>query len=158
MATHSSTLAWKIPWTEKPGRLQSMGSLGVGHLFSFHLFSFFIFFSIMVYYRIFFCFLSLQCCIGFFHATMWISHNHTYVPSLVGLPPLPPSHSSRSSQSAWLGSLCYIASHQPSTLHMIVYMLILLEVKWKSVSCVQFIVTPWTIQSMKFSRLEYWSE
>ena len=27
MATHSSTLAWKIPWTEKPGRLQSMGSL-----------------------------------------------------------------------------------------------------------------------------------
>ena len=25
MATHSSTLAWKIPWTEKPGRLQSMG-------------------------------------------------------------------------------------------------------------------------------------
>ena len=29
MATHSSTLAWKIPWTEEPGRLQSMGSLGV---------------------------------------------------------------------------------------------------------------------------------
>ena len=26
MATHSSTLAWKIPWTEEPGRLQSMGS------------------------------------------------------------------------------------------------------------------------------------
>ena len=25
MATHSSTLAWKIPWTEEPGRLQSMG-------------------------------------------------------------------------------------------------------------------------------------
>ena len=31
MATHSSTLAWKIQWTEKPGRLQSMGSLRVGH-------------------------------------------------------------------------------------------------------------------------------
>ena len=29
MASHSSTLAWKIPWTEEPGRLQSMGSLGV---------------------------------------------------------------------------------------------------------------------------------
>ena len=27
MAPHSSTLAWKIPWTEKPGRLQSIGSL-----------------------------------------------------------------------------------------------------------------------------------
>ena len=31
MAPHSSTLAWKIPWTKEPGRLQSMGSLGVGH-------------------------------------------------------------------------------------------------------------------------------
>ena len=31
MATHSSTLAWKIPWTEKPGRQQSMGSQRVGH-------------------------------------------------------------------------------------------------------------------------------
>ena len=31
MTPHSSTLAWKIPWTEEPGRLQSMGSLRVGH-------------------------------------------------------------------------------------------------------------------------------
>ena len=31
MATHSSILAWKIPWTEEPGRLQSMGSRRVGH-------------------------------------------------------------------------------------------------------------------------------
>ena len=31
MATHSSTLAWKIPWTEKPSRLQSMGSQRDGH-------------------------------------------------------------------------------------------------------------------------------
>ena len=31
MATHSSILAWKIPWTEEPGRLQSMGSQRVGH-------------------------------------------------------------------------------------------------------------------------------
>ena len=31
MATHSRTLAWKIPWTEEPGRLQSMGSLRVGY-------------------------------------------------------------------------------------------------------------------------------
>ena len=30
-ATHSGTLAWKIPWTEEPGRLQSMGSQRVGH-------------------------------------------------------------------------------------------------------------------------------
>ena len=31
MATHSSTLAWKIPWMEEPGRLQSMGSRRVRH-------------------------------------------------------------------------------------------------------------------------------
>ena len=31
MATHSSILAWKIPWTEEPGRQQSMGSQRVGH-------------------------------------------------------------------------------------------------------------------------------
>ena len=31
MAPHSSTLAWKIPWMEEPGGLQSVGSLGVGH-------------------------------------------------------------------------------------------------------------------------------
>ena len=31
MAPHSSTLAWKIPWMEEPGRQQSMGSLRVGH-------------------------------------------------------------------------------------------------------------------------------
>ena len=31
MAIHSSILAWKIPWTEEPGRLQSMGSQRVGH-------------------------------------------------------------------------------------------------------------------------------
>ena len=44
MVTHSSTLAWRIPWMEEPGRLQSMGSLGVGHdcdfTFTFHLHAF----------------------------------------------------------------------------------------------------------------------
>ena len=35
MATHSSTLAWKIPWMEEPGRLQSMGWLRVGRNFTF---------------------------------------------------------------------------------------------------------------------------
>ena len=35
MAIHSSTIAWKIPWTEEPGRLQSMGSRRVGHDFTF---------------------------------------------------------------------------------------------------------------------------
>ena len=35
MVTHSSTLAWKIPWTEEPGRLQSLGWQRVGHDFTF---------------------------------------------------------------------------------------------------------------------------
>ena len=42
MAPHSSTLAWKIPWTEELGGLQSMGSLGVGHdsfTFTFHFYA-----------------------------------------------------------------------------------------------------------------------
>ena len=46
MAPHSSTLAWKIPWVEEPGRLQSMGLRRVGHdlvtsfsLFTFHFYA-----------------------------------------------------------------------------------------------------------------------
>ena len=35
MAPHSSTLAWRIPWMEEPGGLQSMGSLGIRHDFTF---------------------------------------------------------------------------------------------------------------------------
>ena len=38
MATHSSTLAWKIPWTKEPGRLQSLGSQRVGHVWATSLF------------------------------------------------------------------------------------------------------------------------
>ena len=41
MATHSGTLAWRIPWTEKPGVLQSMGSQRVGHDWMTHTFTFF---------------------------------------------------------------------------------------------------------------------
>ena len=40
MAPHSSTLAWRIPWTEEPGGLQSMGLLRVGHLLSDFTFTF----------------------------------------------------------------------------------------------------------------------
>ena len=36
MAPHSSTLAWKIPWTEEPGGLQSMGSQLIDFTFTFH--------------------------------------------------------------------------------------------------------------------------
>ena len=44
MAPHSSTLAWKIPWTEEPCGLQSMGSQGVGHDWAIHFLSFYSYF------------------------------------------------------------------------------------------------------------------
>ena len=47
MATHSSVLAWRIPWTEEPGRLQSMGSQRVSHDLATSL-SFLSFFSVIV--------------------------------------------------------------------------------------------------------------
>ena len=39
MATHSSTLGWRIPWTEEPGKLQSMGSQRVGFNLATHTYS-----------------------------------------------------------------------------------------------------------------------
>ena len=42
MANHSSILAWRIPCTEKPGRLQSMGSQGVRHDWATSIFNYFI--------------------------------------------------------------------------------------------------------------------
>ena len=89
MVTQSSTLAWRIPWTEEPGGLQSTGSQRVGHD-----------------------------CVTEFHFSMkWISRMHTYIPSPLDLPSMAPhqSHPSRSSQSTELSPLCYIAaSHQLS--------------------------------------------
>ena len=66
--------------------------------------------------------IALQCCVGFCHTTMWVSHNYICSPSLLSLPLVPPPHPSRSSQRARLDSLSYIAtSHQLSLLHMRVY-------------------------------------
>ena len=79
MATLSSILAWKIPWTEERGELQSMGSNKVGH--------------------------------------NWVHTPRTYT-----------AEREREVKS-----------------------------KWKLLSCVRLCVTPWTIQSMEFSRPEYWS-
>ena len=82
--------------------------------------------------KIFFLFFSIYFLIGrkflynvvlaFCCTATRISHNYTYITSLLSLPPLPLFHPSRSSQSARLGSLCYIAaSHQLSVLHIAVY-------------------------------------
>ena len=74
----------------------------------------------------------LQCCVDFCLTTR-ISHNYTYIVSLLKPPSSPPPHLSKSSQSARLGSLCYKAT---SVLHFIVV---------QSPSCVQLFATPWTV-------------
>ena len=56
MAIHSSTLAWKIPWTEEPDRLQSMGSQRVGH--------------------------DWVTSLSLHFQAMWLSANHTYISEL----------------------------------------------------------------------------
>ena len=63
---------------------------------------------------------ALQCCDSLFYAVKWVIFMHTYIPSFLNLPPTPPSHPTRSSQSPELSSLCYRAtSHQLSVLHML---------------------------------------
>ena len=81
MATHSVTLAWKIPWTDKPGRLQSRGPKRVGHAewVTFSVFS--LFFLIFIFTL--FCFTVLY---WFCHTLTWIHHRCTWVPN-----PEPPS-------------------------------------------------------------------
>ena len=100
--------------------------------------------------------ITLQCYVGFCCASIEIIHNYTYIPSLLDLPLLPPSHPSRSSQSTRLGSLCYTAtSHQLSILYRHACML-------SCFSHVRLCVTLWTVAhhaplSTGFSRQEYWS-
>ena len=59
--------------------------------------------------------IALQYCVGFCHTTTWISRKHTRIPTLLSLPPHPPS---RLSQSTQLSSPCYMAtSHWSSVSH-----------------------------------------
>ena len=64
MATHSSILTWKIPWTEEPGRLQSMGLQRVGHDSFTCLFFLFVFSACM-------CAKSLQSCLTLCDSMDW---------------------------------------------------------------------------------------
>ena len=78
----------------------------------------------VLFFRLYFFYdwgkIALQGCVGFC-CIMQISHNYTYITSLLSLPPFPLPHPYRSLQNTRLGSLCYIAtSHQLSILHMVV--------------------------------------
>ena len=81
MATHSSILAWEIPWTEEPGRLQSMWLQRVGHdwvtnihtllLFQFYPLSTVILKNTFIYFLIYLAVLGLSCGCGIFSSNTW---------------------------------------------------------------------------------------
>ena len=123
MATHSSILAWKIPWTKEPGRLQSMESRDF--TFTFH-----------------------------FHALENEMATHSSVLTWripgTGEPGGLTSMGSHRVGHDWsnLAAIAAIAAAESLQWR---------EVKWKSLNCVRLFATPWTIQSMEFSRPEYQS-
>ena len=135
MATHSSTLVWKIPWTEEPGRVQSMGSQRVGHLLSDFTFTFHFSLSCIGEGNR----NPLQCsCLenprdgrawwaaiyGVIQSRTRLkqlsssSSIHTSPPSWSSLPPPTTSHPSRLSQSTSLSSLSHTANPTGSLFYM----------------------------------------
>ena len=87
MATHSSTLAWRIPWREESGRLQSMGSQRVGHDWATYLTLPYLI-PISAIIRVRFCFI-LPCFIfvSFYHVVikyeLWVRNGHTSLLSTI---------------------------------------------------------------------------
>ena len=74
LVTHSSIPAWRIPWTEKPGRLQFMGSQRIRHDWATNI-------HMQTHIE------SLWCGVGFCSTRKWISYVYTYIPSLLDLLP-----------------------------------------------------------------------
>ena len=153
MAPHSSTLAWKIPWTEEPGRLQSMRSLRVVHDWAISL----SLFSFMRWRR------------------KWQS-TPVFLPgesqgwgSLVGLKlNIGQSHHFMANRRRKSGSSDFFFPWVPKLLWMVTAAMKdpalwkeshdkSRKWKWKSLSHIWIFVTTWSIQSMEFSRPEYCS-
>ena len=119
MAIHSSTIAWKIPWTEEPGRLQSMGSQRVGHDWATscsHSCSDIIYLlnrnvypnSLPSFYMVMHLFLSWKLSLGFSGdangkepACQWRRHNETWVWSPGWEDPLEEAMATHSSILGW---------------------------------------------------------
>ena len=129
MATYSSILAWRIPWTEEPGGLQSVGSPRVGHDWAHTATT------------------TTRICLGFFLRMMGFQGQ------MLGW-------GAEWLQGWWQNQILkrpLVAELQRTRVEVGIEYLFIHEVKWKSLSCVQLFATPWTTQSTKFSRPEYWS-
>ena len=139
IATHSSTLAWRIPYLEEPDWLQSMDSQRVGHCWVTILLSHLsfvnpLYFFFNLFFILFFMswrLITLQYCSGFCHTLKWISHGFTCVP-----PPNPPSH---------------------LPLHPIPWVLPVYQ-RWALVSCIQpGLVIYFTLDNIHVSMLFSWN-
>ena len=141
MATHSSTLAWWIPWTEEPGGLQSTGSQRVGHDWETSLhFTMGLFFC--VFYSV-----ALVCLSA--AAAKSLQSCPTLCDPIDGSPPGSPIPGILQTRTLEWGAISFSNASK-------------WKVKVKSLSHVRPSVTPWTAAyqappSMGFSRQEYWS-
>ena len=134
--THSSTLAWKIPWTEEPGRLQSMGSLRVGHDWATSL-SLFTFMHWRRKWQ------PLQCsCLenprdgeAWWAAIYGVAQSRTrlkWLSSSIHVSILPQSPPSRLTHNIEKSSMCYIVGPcQLSILNIAIIISILMCMKWR---------------------------
>ena len=75
MATHSSILTWRIPWTEEPGGLHSMGSQSVRHSWATNTFTLFLFFAVVFFYYL--VFKTLICSVT--ESCLFFSNSHASV-------------------------------------------------------------------------------
>ena len=105
---------------------------------------------------------TLQYCGGFSHTLTWISLRCTCVPiSSTTIPPAPaPPHPSGFAAylDGWVDKTMAVLTEKGGLSYYWQSNLTpIWQVEWRSLSCIQLFATPWTIQSMKFSRPEYWN-
>ena len=150
MATHFSILAWRISWTEEPGRLQSMGLQRVGDdwVTNTHKGSGGDQRCVIDLESHFIC--SRWSCLPSENLALWVKimfpSNGTAIVKCIF------------AKNGMVGEFWIMKSwHYRIIQEMNFFCLQDWKWMWKSLSCVQLFATPWTIQSMEISRPEYWS-
>ena len=118
MATHSSILAYEIPWTEKTGRLQFMWLQRVRHNLATKQQSITILCQFLLYIKV----NQLYVCVCVCVCVCMCIYIYTHLPSLLDLPPIHPHPTHLSQHRAWTFPVIYSGSHQVLTvLLMVVY-------------------------------------